>query len=154
MKRFVFRLASILRLREFEFEQARARWAQLERERSARRAQVEESTERVARAQRRMADDVAAGSLGRELSLRARGLAVGRFLQAQAESRLEEMDEPCETARTQMIEAQVPVRSLERLRDKQAEAHRAAFLREEQALLDEQASLRAARSQREEVGAW
>jgi flagellar export protein FliJ len=146
MKRFVFRLDGILRLRQHEFERERRRWLLLENERRKRGAKVEDLSARLAVGQRLLSDEVSRGSDARQISLRARGLAVGRFQVAQAEARLSEIEAPCEAARKRMLEARQKVRSLERLCERQEEEHQTESLRQEQAALDEMAVLRAARN--------
>lgn len=146
MKRFVFRLDGILRLREHEFEQHRRRWLVIENERRVRRRRLEDLADRLAKGHAMLAVEVARGSEARRLGLRARGLAVGRFQVAQAESNLSEIEKPCEAARQKMLAARVRVRSLEQLRDRQAEQHRLESIRREQNELDEMAGLRAVRA--------
>lgn len=149
MSRFVFRLASILKLREFEFESAKKNWLVIENERRTRQTHLDQMNAQLAIGQKMLSEDVARGTEARRLILHARGLAVGRFQQAQAEVRLAELDGPIVLARQKMMDARVRVRSLEKMRDRQREEHRLEAGRQEQIQLDEMSTLRAARAIRE-----
>lgn len=146
MKRFAFRLDSILRLRVHEFEAAQRRFQVLDHQRRAQAARLGELNQHLATGQRLLTEDVARGCDARQIGLRARGLAVGRFQVAQAEVQLEALHSPWEAARQQMLAARVKKRSLEQLRDRQAAEHQAEAARAEQAALDEMSVLRAARA--------
>jgi flagellar export protein FliJ len=146
VKRFVFRLDAVLRIRLFELERARLRLMQLEAERVRRELRVDAVRARLERGEARLREEMAAGIDGRRLGLHAMGLAVGRFECVRAETVLEQLRPELEEARQALREARVRVRSLERLREKRVQAHRERMQRLEQAELDESAIGRASRA--------
>ena len=146
MKRFVFRLESVLRLREFELDKARTVLAGVEAERRARSARVDAATARAARGRALLDTDMQQGADGERLGLRAMGEMLGRSELARARRELAEFEPVVELARAEMRAAHTRVRSLERLREKQEETHRQRGLALEQAQLEEITLLRLARA--------
>ena len=137
MRRFEFRLDSVLRIREHEFEKARQKWLELERERRQRADRVAQLVERLALGRALLDADVKRGVDAGLLAIRAQGIAAGRSELEAARAQLEEIRVPCQRARELMFSSRVRVRSLERLRESEAERHRAESLRMEQAEIDE-----------------
>lgn len=149
MKRFVFRLASVLRVREFELDRTRMRLAQLERERTRRAAVLEKTAHCLEKGRQLLQAETEAGADGERLALRAGGVTVGRMSLEQAHKALLDLEPPLTIAREQVREARTRVRSLERLRERQAEAHRLKSSSIEQAELEELALARIARTPRQ-----
>ncbi len=145
MKRFVFRLESVLRLRQFELDKARVILAGVERERRARKERLDAATARAARGRALLDQDMQQGADGERLGLRAMGEMLGRSEVARARRGLTEFEPVVEMARADLRSALTRVRSLERLREKQEEAHRQRGLALEQAQLEEITMLRLAR---------
>lgn len=145
MKRFVFRLQSVLRLREFELERERTRLVQLEQERARRLAVLSDAEERLARGREILSRESREGADGFRLAMRADGVAAGRFGVARARHAFEEIEPPVAEARERVRVARTRVRSLEKLRDRQADAHRLESLAAEQAEIEEIALGRIAR---------
>ena len=145
MKRFVFRLESVLRLRQFELDKARVILAGAESERRARSERLDSASVRAARGRALLDEETRQGADGERLGLRAMGEMLGRSEVARARQVLEEFEPVVEMARDQLRSAHTRVRSLERLREKQEEAHRQRGLALEQAQLEEITMLRLAR---------
>ena len=137
MKRFEFRLESVLRLRRFELDRARALLASLERERARRAeaARVEQS--RLAVGQTLLDEETAAGHDGERIALRADAVTAGRCRLGHAERRIEELEAPLAEARRRVAHAHARVRSLERLEEEAEARHRREGLAAEQAEIEE-----------------
>lgn len=139
MKRFAFRLARLLDLREAEEkEQARLLGAAL-REEEARRIEVEASDARLAEAREQYAStprDLSQAGTLRNLELTIEALAVEN---AELATRHEEALARVVAGRQAFEQARVARRVLERLREHRKEAWGAELSRYEQALSDEAA---------------
>jgi len=145
MKRFIFRLESVLRIREFELDQARIELTKLEQERTRRAERVAEASGQLDEGRRILADEMAEGADGERLAMRADGVTVGRIQFQRAQISLAELEPAIEEARERVRQARVRVRSLERLREHRAEAHRIKSLAAEQDELEELSIARIAR---------
>lgn len=137
MKKFAFRLESVLKLRRFEFERkqrafatARARVEGMEREHEA--AGVD-AAERAAGWIERARGGLDSQTVGLEQFGLERAFSGWR----EAGTRLEEAREVAEQARVELTGAATRVRTLETLRERALERHRAEALREEIRELDE-----------------
>ena len=137
MRRFDFRLASLERLRQHEFEIAQRAWQLLERERLERLATIERLRDELESGRERLADRLLLGSEADRLSLSADAVAVGRLRVDQAVRALREWTPTLQRAVEAMREARKRLRSLERLRERQQARHRAEADRRAQAELDE-----------------
>lgn len=148
MKRFRFRLGSVLRVRRIERDRARAALAAsvarcrgLEAECARERAATAGAIDGLARA-------LGAGLRGRDVAIAAMGADHGvregeRAALELARERARERE-----LRGELVAAEARVRGLERLRERALEAHRAEVARAEQSALDEAAGFaRRARSQ-------
>jgi flagellar FliJ protein len=153
MKRFQFRLDGVLRIRNFELEREQEKLRELEAERRHREARILEAVSRIERGQALLRRDMELGVDGRRLGLHSAGLANGRYERTRAEAELEEMMPALDRARLAVREARARVRSLEKLREKRALAHREWGEKLEQAALDELAIGRAARGVQREAEA-
>lgn len=149
MKRFVFRLESVLRLRRHELDRARRRLAEVEAETTRRRTRVDEARTRLAAGQRLLEADAAAGVDGDRLGLRAQGVILGRLDLGRAERALADLMPVLEAARAAVREAHARVESLDRLRERRAEAHRRENEAIEQAMLEDLALQRRAHRRRQ-----
>ena len=145
MKKFVFRLQSVLRIREFELDRARIELSKLEQERARRAKLVSEAVEDLETGRRILADEAREGADGERLAMRADGVTVGRIQLQRAKFVLAELDPAIAEARERVREARVRVQSLERLRERRAETHRRESLAAEQAELEELSIARIAR---------
>lgn len=145
MKRFVFRLESVLRIREFELDRARIELSKLEQERTRRAELVSQATEHLEMGRRILADEAREGADGERLAMRADGVTVGRLQLQNAEFVLAELDPALAQAHERVQRARVRVQSLERLRERRAETHRRESLAAEQAELEELSIARIAR---------
>lgn len=144
MRRFVFRLEAVLRLRRFELARARARLGVLQAEWTRRETRVREAHMRVEHGETRLREEMEQGVDGRRLGLHAAGLASGRFERAQAEANRDRLTPELEAQRSQVEQARIRIRSLEKLSERRASAHAARARRLDQAELDELALTRAA----------
>ncbi len=147
MKRFQFRLESVLRIRRFEFDRARTQLARLEEERARREAVVRGEADRLARGRSLLEAEVQQGADGETIALRHDAVTAGRYRVAQAERAVEEMLEPIAAARRRLHHARARVRSLERLEEEAAARHHREGLAAEQAELEELALSRIALEQ-------
>lgn len=145
MKRFRFRLESVLRIREFEHEKARRAWLLLEAERQRRQARVVELEGQLARGHALLDEDVRAGADGERIALRADAIAVGIHELDRATRQLAESAAAAAEAEAEMKSAGVRLRSLEKLRETKAEQHRVESLAAEQAELEDLAMTRSSR---------
>lgn len=144
MRRFVFRLEAVLRLRRFELVRAGARLRVLQAEWTRRDTRVREAQARVEHGEARLREDMERGIDGRRLGLHAAGLASGRFERAQAEANRDRLTPELDLQRRQVEQARIRIRSLEKLSERRASAHEARARRLDQAELDELALTRAA----------
>ena len=144
MKRFVFRLEAVLRLRRFELAPARARLSALQAEWSRRETRVREAHARIEHGETRLREEMEQGIDGRRLGLHAAGLASGRFERAQAEANRDRLKPELEAQRRQVERLRIRIRSLEKLSERRASAHAARAHWLEQAELDELALTRVA----------
>ena len=144
MKRFAFRLESVLRVRSFEFDRARSQLARLEEERARREALVRQEVERVAQGRVLLEAESQQGADGEQLQLRSDAITAGRFRLAAAERAVGELLEPISEARRRLHHARARVRSLERLKEEAAATHQREGLAAEQAELEELAVSRIA----------
>lgn len=145
MKRFVFRLASVLRLRRFELERLRTEHARLVAERRRREAVVVEEIARVEKGRALLAAETRAGAAADRLALRADAQSTGRLRVAHAQERVQELEEPLAEAMRRLQKAHARVRSLERLEEKAALEHRRVEEAAEQSALEELANTRLVR---------
>lgn len=148
MKRFKFRLESVLRLRRFELDRARAGLASLERERAQREAAVRTERSRLETGQALLEEATAAGRDGERIAMRADAVTAGRFRLGHAKRRCEELEAPIGEARRRVAHAHSRVRSLERLEEEAEATHRREGLAAEQAEIEELAIGRYARGRR------
>ena len=137
MKRFVFRLESVLRIRAFELERVRAQLAALESESNRRKGLVRGEIERLEKGRALLEAETASGADGERLAMRADGLSAGRYRLARAERSVEDMVEPISEARRRVHHARARVRSLERLKEEAEQTHRREGEAAEQAELEE-----------------
>ncbi len=144
MRRFVFRLDAVLRLRRFELARARARLRVLQAEWSRREARVREAHARVGHGETILREAMQRGIDGRRLGLHAAGLASGRFERAQAEANRDRLTPDLEAQRREVEQAHIRMRSLEKLSERRASVHAARERRLDQSELDELALSRAA----------
>lgn len=144
MRRFEFRLESVLRIRRFELERERARMLRLEAEWRRRDSRARELAARVEQGEERLGRIMEGGMDGRRIGGHAAGLASGRFHRAQAEAARDHLVPQLESARERTREASVRVRSLEKLEARRAIAHLEEERRLEQRELDSLAITRAA----------
>ena len=147
MKRFQFRLESVLRVRQFEFDRTRAQLARLEEERARREGRVRDEVDRLARGRDLLEKAVREGADGEGVALRHDAVTAGRYRLAQVERAVEELREPIAEARRRLHHARSRVRSLERLKEDAAEQHHREGLAAEQAELEELALARIALKQ-------
>ncbi|MEM9174124.1 MAG: hypothetical protein AAGC67_02735 [Myxococcota bacterium] len=137
MKRFAFRLESVLRIRTFEFDRARGQLARLEEERARRETLVRGEVERIAQGRILLAAETQQGADGEQLQLRNDALTAGRFRLAAAERAVAELIEPIGEARRRLHHARSRVRSLERLKEDAAATHQREGRAADQAELEE-----------------
>jgi len=147
MKRFQFRLESVLRVRQFEFDRTRAQLARLEEERARREGRVRDEVDRLTRGRDLLEHAVREGTDGEGIALRHDAITAGRYRLAHAESAVEELLEPIAEVRRRLHHARSRVRSLERLKEDAAEKHHREGLAAEQAELEELALARIALEQ-------
>lgn len=145
MRRFRFRLESVERLRAHEFETARRAWLALEREREARVLTIERLRERLEHGRDMLSTQLVEGSDSSRLSLAADAVVSAGARLERSVSELAEWMPTLDRARQVMDAARTRLRSLERLREKQAARHRADAERHEQAELDDLAQRNASR---------
>ena len=137
MKRFRFRLESVLRLRRFELDRARAQLAALEGERRSRLEALRVEHAWLDEGQRLLDEETSAGHDGERIAMRADAVTAGRFRVGLAERRAQELDAPIAEARRRVAHTHARVRSLERLEEEAAATHRREGLSAEQAELEE-----------------
>ena len=145
MKRFVFRLASVLRIREFELDRARLELSKLEQERHRREGVVASAAENLERGREILAAEIAKGVDAERLAMRADGVTVGRIEWQRAQIAVAELEPGILAARERVRKAHTQVKSLDRLRQNREESHRRESLAAEQAELEELAIARIAR---------
>ncbi|MFK7898855.1 MAG: hypothetical protein AB8G23_23700 [Myxococcota bacterium] len=124
MKRFTFRLESVLKIRKFELDRTVAALAELEAERARRQIGVDKAEADLEQGRVLLSRDAKAGVDGEYLALRADGIAAGRFACLIAQRSLNELAEPLRVARERVAKARVELRSIERLREKREESYR------------------------------
>lgn len=147
MKRFHFRLESVLRVRRFEFDRTRAQLARLEEERARRESTLRHEVDRLVQGRDLLEHAVREGTDGEGIALRHDAITAGRYRLAQAQSAVEELLEPIAEVRRRLHHARSRVRSLERLKEDAAEKHHHEGLAAEQAELEELALTRIALEQ-------
>lgn len=142
MQRFVFKLESVRRLRLQQEEAVQAELARVMRERNVVAEQL--ATSRAA--EQELYDYLRAP--GRTAAEMAHVARFGTWHRQQIFNlgvRMRQFDKGVELVRTRLVDARARREALDRLREKELEAWRAAAQRAEQAELDEIATLRAAR---------
>ncbi len=142
MQRFVFKLESVRRLRLQQEEAVQAELARVMRERNVVAEQL--ATSRAA--EQELYDYLRAP--GRTAAEMAHVARFGTWHRQQIFNlgvRMRQFDKGVELVRTRLVDARARREALDRLREKELEAWRVAAQREEQAELDEIATLRAAR---------
>lgn len=144
MKRFVFRLESVLRVRRFELDRTVGDLARLEAERRRREDLVRGEVTRLAQGQAYLAAEAEQGADGERLQLRSDAVTSGRYRLARVERSVEDLSAPISEARRRVEHARARVRSLERLKENAAEAHHREGIAAEQAELEELAISRIA----------
>lgn len=145
MKRFRFRLETVLKVRQLELDRARAQLAAAEREMAVRTTKWRETRDRARRGEALLREETQQGADGERLALRALGEMMGRADLRRAERAILAFQPALTNARAIVQAAHTRLRSLERLKDKQQEAHRVAGLALEQAQLEEISMQRVAR---------
>ena len=143
MKRFVFRLESVRRLRLQQEQAVQVELARVMRERNAVAEQIAASRQ----AEAELYDYLR--TPGRSAAEMAHVARYGTWHRQQIFSlgvKLRQFDKGVELVRTRLTEARARREALDRLREQEHAAWRAAVLREEQAELDEVATMRAART--------
>lgn len=143
MKRFVFRLEGVRRLRLQQEQAVQVELARIMRERNA---VVEEITASRAAEAALYEYLRTPGRTAAEMAHVARYGALHRQQIFSLGVKLRQFDKGVELVRTRLTEAKARREVLDRLHDKELEAWRAAARREEQAELDEVATMRAARA--------
>jgi flagellar export protein FliJ len=144
MQRFTFRLEGVRRLRMQQEQTVQVELARVLRERGV----VVEQIERSRAAEQELYEYLRAP--GRTAAEMAHVARFGTWHRQQIFSlgvKLRQFDKGVDLVRARLTEARARREALDRLREKEHAAWRAAALREEQAELDEIATLRAARSQ-------
>lgn len=144
MKRFSFRLESVLRVRRFELDRARTELARLETERQRRQDVVRNEAACVVEGQTLLAAEADQGADGERIAMRADAVTAGRYRLARAERAVEDLAGSLTEARRRVHHARARVRSLERLEEEAAAAHERAERAAEQAELEELAMARIA----------
>jgi flagellar export protein FliJ len=142
MKRFVFRLESVRRLRLQQEQAVQVELARIMRERNAVAQQITASRDAEAELYEYLRQP------GRSATEMAHVARYGTWHRQQIFSlgvKLRQFDKGVELVRARLTEARARREALDRLHDKEHAAWRAAALREEQAELDEIATMRAAR---------
>ena len=147
MKRFQFRLESVLRIRRFEFDRTRVQLARLEEERARRESRVRDEVDRLAQGRDLLEHAVREGTDGEGIALRHDAITAGRYRLAQAQRAVEELLEPIAEVRRRLHHDRSRVRSLEHLKEDAAERHHREGLAAEQAELEELALTRIALEQ-------
>jgi flagellar export protein FliJ len=143
MKRFAFRLEGVRRLRLQEEQAVQVELARIMRERSVVVAQIAESRQAEMDLYEYLRRE------GRSAAEMAHVARFGTWHRQQIYSlgvRLRQFDKGVELVRTRLTDARARREALDRLHDSQHAAWRADVLREEQAELDEIATMRAART--------
>ncbi len=137
MKAFRFRLASVLKVREHEFDLCKRALEAAQTD--LLRADSADASARmaVAEAERLSRERLVRGISGGELRTQQRNLIGLRAAQTSAAVEREERQAQVERARTAVSEAWKQVRMLEKLREKKRGEHRVELERAEQALQDE-----------------
>lgn len=145
MKRFEFRLESVLRIRNFELDRARIHLAKVEQERRRRAAVVADFARRLVEGRALLEAETNEGADAHRLVMRAEAISAGRFRLARAERSLGELAETLNQARRRVKHAFARARSLERLREQAEDTHKREGLAFEQSELEELAISRIAR---------
>lgn len=148
MKRFQFRLASVLRLRRAEQEQARAALAEAN---SRLKALLLERDREAARFRQLACRSDAVDALA--LLAERHDAEIARQRLAAAEHRVAEAAGVAAMAQVAWLGAHQRVVALERLEERQRSEHDAAALREEVALLDDLSTARYVAGTRAKAGA-
>jgi flagellar export protein FliJ len=141
MKRFVFRLATLLRIREAERDERRAQLADAFRVEAELQKQMTELEGELAAARRAHTADVGLVDVDRMLAAQRYGLVLEMDRRRLAEQQATVAQE-VETRRAALVEADREVRVLERLRETQHDRWRAEAEKQQMKLLDEVASQR------------
>lgn len=148
MKRFQFRLDSVLKLRRAALDAARRDLARVSAEMEIARAEAEAARAIAERAASELESRTRCGVRAGEFSARSHALTRQLELRHAAAQRLRDALGRVAGAREEVTRAHIEVRSLEILRDRALEAHRAEERRLEQNDLDERAGQRRARVSR------
>jgi len=146
MKRFEFRLDRVLGIRRFELERARIALAAAEAEATRLAAAMIEAERRFLEGRRLLEEEMAVGSDGRLLALRAQAVRAGRSKWMFARQAVESFEPKRARARELVRRCRARVESLEHLRDRRAELHRKSALAAEQSELEDLALARFVRS--------
>jgi len=145
MKRFRFRLESVLRVRRIELDRARGEFAASAERSRMLGARADRERAEAERALAQIGEGAARGLAARDVALAAQAAEHGFQQRAATERALSEERKRGAELRRELIGAEARVRGLERLRERAFEDHRSEWLREQQRDLDEAArSLRAA----------
>lgn len=150
MKRFVFRMEGVRRLRLQQEQSVQVELARIMRERNDVVAQIEVSRTAEAELYEYLR------SPERSASEMAHVARYGTWHRQQIFSlgvKLRQFDKGVELIRTRLTEARARREALDKLREKELQAWRAEAQRQEQAELDEIATMRAASSRRLEAAA-
>ena len=148
MKRFVFKLESVRRLRLQQEQAVQVELARIMRERNAVAADIARSRAAEAELYEYLRTP------GRSATEMAHVARYGTWHRQQIFSlgvKLRQFDKGVELVRTRLTDARARREVLDRLHDKEHATWRAESLREEQAELDEIATMRAGRARRLEV---
>ena len=141
MKRFEFRLATLLRLREAERDECRTRLASAMGVEAELHTQMQQLQAKISAARRDYTADVGHVDVDRLLAAQRYEIVLEMDRRRLAEQQVVVAAE-IETCRTALVEADRAVRVLERLRETQRERWRAEAEKQEHKLLDEIATQR------------
>lgn len=138
MKRFAFRLESLLNLRRAAEDQARRAWADARRAAAVQQAAVVElqTQERLARLEQAEAQKRPELSVAEMLGHQRYQVALARRAQS-ARARLAELELAATKARDALVEASRATKTLEKLREKKHAEWTREFLKQEQMAIEE-----------------
>lgn len=139
MKKFVFELESVLRLREHEERERQLDLARVEREREALERRLREVHESARAEREALRADLSRGGSVKVSDVRARS-AAGMHLLVVAQRLAVELAgsmERCRASRSKLAEATAARRAVDLLRERRYEAWRREALKREQAELDD-----------------
>lgn len=138
MKRFSFRLESLLNLRRAAEDQARRAWADARRAAAVQQAAVVElqTQERLARLEQAESQKRPELSVAELLGHQRHQVALAKRVQS-ARTRLAELELAATQARDALVVASRALKILEKLREKKLSEWKVEFLKQEQSALEE-----------------